>query len=234
MHLPPLVFDKMNSKPGGNQGNALFHVDSSFNPRRASYSLLRAYELPPPGHGGNTDFADSRTAFDELPAPLKEELLEKDYAAAHCMAHSRKRGAPVFFADIDVESQPMHLHKMVQKHEASGRMNLYIAAHAHHIEGLPREKSDELLQRLMEHATQEKYRISVPWENVGDMIIWDNTCVMHRAGGGTFAGKYRRDLRRTTVHDASSTAWGLNDPTGAKRPGFSLGSTNQEPQPVAT
>jgi alpha-ketoglutarate-dependent 2,4-dichlorophenoxyacetate dioxygenase len=78
------------------QGNALFHVDSSFNPRRASFSLLRAYELPPPGHGGDTDFADSRTAFEELPEPLKVELLERYYVAAHCMARSRKVAAPDF------------------------------------------------------------------------------------------------------------------------------------------
>lgn len=212
----------------------MFHVDSSFNPRRASYSLLRAFELPPPGHGGNTDFADSRTAFEELPEPLKTELLEKDYAAAHCLAHSRKKAAPEFFKDIDVETQPMHLHKIAQVHEPSKRMNLYVAAHAHHVVGVPREKSDELLETLLEHTTQEKYRASVAWENVGDMIIWDNTSVLHRAGTGTFAGKYKRDMRRTTVHDASPTAWGLNDPGFAKRPGFSIGSTNNVPIPEVT
>lgn len=46
-------------------------------------------------------------------------------------------------------------------------------------------------------------------------------CVMHRAEGGSFAGKYRRDLRRTTVHDDSSQAWGLNVAED-KRPGFAL------------
>ncbi|KAF2875210.1 alpha-ketoglutarate-dependent 2,4-dichlorophenoxyacetate dioxygenase [Massariosphaeria phaeospora] len=212
-----------------NTGNSLFHVDSSFNPRRASFSLLRSFELPPPGHGGNTDFADSRTAFDELPTALKSELLSNDYVAAHCMAHSRKQGAPEFFKDLDVSTEPMHLHKLAQKHEPSNRMNLYIAAHAHHIKGLPQERSAALLKQLLEHTTQEKYRMSVPWENVGDLVIWDNTCVLHRAGGGTFAGKYRRDLRRTTVHDASSTAWGENDPEVSQRPGFSLGSSNDVP-----
>lgn len=46
-----------------NKGNSLFHVDSSFNPRRAGYSLLKAHELPPKGTGGATEFADTRTAF---------------------------------------------------------------------------------------------------------------------------------------------------------------------------
>ncbi|KAF2731330.1 alpha-ketoglutarate-dependent 2,4-dichlorophenoxyacetate dioxygenase [Polyplosphaeria fusca] len=220
------VIDPESPKAQYQKGNALFHVDSSFNPRRASFSLLRAYELPPPGFGGNTDFADSRTAFDDLPDHLKSELLERDYVAAHCMAHSRKTAAPVFFKDLDVESQPMHRHKMVQKHEPSGRMNLYIAAHAHHVEGMSKERSNQLLKDLLQHSTQEKYRTSVQWNNVGDLIIWDNTCVLHRAGGGTFGGKYRRDLRRTTVHDSSSTAWGLNAEGFDARPGFSLGASN--------
>jgi alpha-ketoglutarate-dependent 2,4-dichlorophenoxyacetate dioxygenase len=34
---------------------------------------------------------------------------------------------------------------------------------------------------------------------------------MHRAAGGSFEGKYARDMRRTTVHDGSSYAWGLNE-----------------------
>ncbi|KAF2465679.1 alpha-ketoglutarate-dependent 2,4-dichlorophenoxyacetate dioxygenase [Lindgomyces ingoldianus] len=222
------VIDPSSPKAQYQKGNGLFHVDSSFNPRRASFSLLRAYELPPPGHGGNTDFADSRTAFDELPEELKSELLEYDYAAAHCMAHSRKTAAPEFFKDLDVESQPMYAHKIAQLHEPSNRMNLYIAAHAHHVEGVDKEKSDALLKQLLDHATQEKYRISVPWENPSDLVIWDNTCVLHRAGGGTFAGKFRRDLRRTTVHDASSTAWGLNEKGKDARPGFNLGSSNMK------
>lgn len=138
------------------------------------------------------------------------------------MAHSRKTAAPDFFKDLDVETQPMHCHELVQLHEPSNRMNIYVAAHAHHIIGVSKPDSDRILKGLLEHVTQPKYRISVPWRNVGDLIVWDNTCVLHRAGPGTYAGKFKRDLRRTTVHDASSTAWGLNNKEGDTRPGFSL------------
>lgn len=175
--------------------------------------MLRAVELPPPGTGGNTDFADSRTAFDELPESLKEELLSKDYVGAHCLAHSRKTAAPEFFKDLDPKDSKMHKHRLVQTHEPSGRTNLYVAAHCHHLEGegLNEQKSTELLKKLMDHVTQKKYTVTVPWKNPSDLVIWDNTAVLHRAAGGEFEGKYRRDLRRTTVHDASSQAWGLND-----------------------
>ena len=207
-----------------NKGNGLFHVDSSFNPRRASWSLLRATKLPPPGMGGETEFADSRTAFEELDEDLKKDLLAKDYIGAHTLLHSRKTGSPAFFADLDPTSQPMTRHRLVQTHEPSGRKNLYIAAHCHHLETdagpLPEKESSALLKKLMNHVTQPKYVMSVDWLNEGDMVAWDNTCVLHRATGGSFEGKYVRDVRRTTVHDDSPTAWGLN--AGREARGFNL------------
>lgn len=193
------------------QGNGLFHVDSSFNPRRAGYSLLLAHELPPVGTGGETEFADVRTAFDELPAELQEELRERDYITAHSLWHSRKVASPHTFADIDPNDYPMGRHRLLQKHEPSGRETLYLAAHMHHIEGLEPARSDELFQRLFSHATQERFVLSIAWEQPGDLVIWDNTCVMHRAVGGSFEGRYKRDMRRATVHDGSDAAWGLNE-----------------------
>jgi alpha-ketoglutarate-dependent 2,4-dichlorophenoxyacetate dioxygenase len=217
------VLDPTSPRAQYNKGNALFHVDSSFNPRRASYSLLKATELAPPGNGGDTMFADTRTAWDDLPDDMKQHLLDRDYVGAHSLHHSRKTAAPEFFKDVDPTQFKMHRHRLVQKHEPSGRHNLYIAAHCHHIEGLEPEKSSALLKELTKHATQEKYVVSVPWENPGDVIIWDNTCVMHRSGPYGGAGKYKRDLRRTTVHDSSSQAWGLNEPLDS-RPGFNMPS----------
>jgi alpha-ketoglutarate-dependent 2,4-dichlorophenoxyacetate dioxygenase len=105
----------------------------------------------------------------------------------------------------------MSQHKLIQIHEPSGRRNIYIAAHSHSIVGLPQDESDALIKRLLDHVTQKKYTVSVDWKQGSDMVIWDNRCTLHRANGGSFEGKYHRDLRRTTVHDDSSTAWGLNE-----------------------
>lgn len=105
----------------------------------------------------------------------------------------------------------MGRHRLVQTHEASGRETLYLATHIHHIEGVDSEVSAALVERLMAHATQERYVLRVGWENVGDLVLWDNTSVMHRAVGGRFEGVHRRDMRRATVHDGSKTAWGLNE-----------------------
>lgn len=70
----------------------IFHVDSSFNPRRAGLSMLLAHELPPRGNGGDTEFADTRTAYDDLDEETKERV--KDYVLWHSQHHSRRRASP--------------------------------------------------------------------------------------------------------------------------------------------
>lgn len=203
-----------------NKGNTLFHVDSSFNPRRGSYSLLRAAALPPPGSGGETEFADSRTAFETLPGELREELLKQDYVAAHSLFHSRKLAAPEMLRDVGPEAYPMGRHRLVQRHEPSGRMNLYIASHVHHIEGLEPEASRRLFDTLYAHVQRPENTVRVEWRNDGDLVMWDNTCVLHRASpGGGYEGRFVRDMRRATVHDGSVHAWGLNE-TSDERQGY--------------
>lgn len=167
--------------------------------------------------GGETEFADSRTAFEDLPLDLKTQLREADYIATHSLWHSRKTAAPSTFDDINPENYPMGRHRLIQRHETSGRETLYIAAHIHHIEGVDAQTSAALFNRLFTHATQPKYVLRVNWENAGDLVLWDNTAVMHRAVGGSFEGKYRRDMRRATVHDGSAAAWGLNERSEARQ-----------------
>ena len=84
-----------------------------------------------------------------------------------------------------------------------------MAAHIHHIEDMDPVESDQMLKLLFDHASQSKYVYSLTWDNPGDLVIWDNTSVMHRSTPGEFEGKAKRDLRRTTVHCASQDAWGI-------------------------
>ncbi|KJZ79058.1 hypothetical protein HIM_01831 [Hirsutella minnesotensis 3608] len=192
-----------------NQGNSLFHVDCSYNSRRAGFSILRAHQLPPAGTGGDTAFADTRTAYEDLDDARKAEI--HDLVLSHSIFHSRAIAAPQsIFGWVNPNWLSSARHRLVQLHEPSGRTNLYIAAHAFHVDGKPAQEGMSLIQDLLRHASQDKYTFKVAWENKGDMIIWDNTCVMHRACGGSFQGKYVRDLRRATVYDSSSSAWGLN------------------------
>nr|XP_036580465.1 Alpha-ketoglutarate-dependent 2,4-dichlorophenoxyacetate dioxygenase 2 [Colletotrichum truncatum]KAF6788377.1 Alpha-ketoglutarate-dependent 2,4-dichlorophenoxyacetate dioxygenase 2 [Colletotrichum truncatum] len=189
-------------------GNLLFHVDNSYHPQRVKYSMLRAFELPPPGTGGNTEFVDVRQAWDDLPDQWKQELLAKDYRVRHSMWHSRKLASPDFFARLDPTNYPSSLRRLVQEHPDTGRAHLYIASHCFEIEGLSAEESKEKLDYLMNHATQEKYILSLPWFNNGDFMMWDNRCVMHR--GQPLTGLYKRDLRRATILDEGKEAYSFD------------------------
>jgi alpha-ketoglutarate-dependent 2,4-dichlorophenoxyacetate dioxygenase len=153
-------------------GNGLFHVDSAFNPRRAGLSILRAHELPPKGMGGATAFADTRTAYADLDEHTKERI--KNYVVNHSLWHSRRLAAPdcEYLKSMEPEKNFMARHALVQTHEPSGRTNLYIAHHAHHIDDLPKEEGQEVIRDLLRHATQDKYVFQVDWENNGDIIIW--------------------------------------------------------------
>ena len=175
-----------------------------------------------------------------MPAQIKAQLESRDYVAAHSLWHSRKKAAPAdspWLKDFEPEDFPFGRHKLIQKHENSGRMNLYIANHVHHLETIevstkfdakpifqrvPEPESSVLIDDLLAHATQPKYTISVEWQSPGDLLVWDNTCVMHRASpvdSERFMGKFRRDMRRCTVHDGSIHAWGLNE-KNSKRMGL--------------
>jgi alpha-ketoglutarate-dependent 2,4-dichlorophenoxyacetate dioxygenase len=179
-----------------NKGNALWHTDSSFNARRASYSLLLAHEVPPTG--GDTQFADARAAYAALPAATQARI--EDLWAEHWLWHSRMLAGYPQPTEEERKMKPPARHKLVQLHEESGRRTLYIAAHASHIVGWPVEEGRKLLQELMEFVTQPSFVRSVAWRNPGDLVIWDNRCTMHRAT--PFADQlYRRDMRRTTVYD---------------------------------
>lgn len=153
-------------------GNGLFHVDSAFNPRRAGYSILRAHHLPPKGTGGATAFADTRSAYADLDENTKEQI--ENYVVGHSLWHSRRLAAPdcEFLKGMIPEEHFMSRHKLVQLHEPSGRMNLYIAHHAHHIEGLEKKEGQDLIRDLLAFASQDKYTFEVDWETNGDIIIW--------------------------------------------------------------
>lgn len=200
------IFDASNLDADGNivqsemamihkRGDRQWHTDSSFSPDgRASYSLLLAHEVPP--KEGQTHFADARGAYDALPEEMKKRI--EPLIASHSVWYSRMTaGFPI--TEAEIAARPSMQHRMVQTHEGSGRKTLYIAAHASHIVGMPVHEGRALLRELIAHASQPQFTFSVSY-GVGDLVIWDNRCTMHR-GGDYDDRKYRRDMRRTTVRD---------------------------------
>ena len=180
------------------KGDRLWHTDSAFLTKRTSFSILSAHEVPPPGAGGETWFADVRSAYDDLPQATKE--LIDDKIGQNSLWWSRKQaGAEI--AEEDILARPRAEHPLVHVHRGSGRKALFIAAHTMDIKGMPADEGRALIRELIAHATQPQYTFSVSW-NAGDMVIWDNLCSMHRGGDYDYAS-YRRDMRRTTVREGT-------------------------------
>lgn len=178
-----------------NRGNQLWHTDSSFKHVPARYSLLSAREIPPAG--GETEFADLRAAYDALPEATKQKL--DGLVAEHSIEHSRaKIGFSEFNKDIQQEFPPVS-QLVVRTHPGSKRKSLYLASHASHVIGWPVEEGHELIEELVAFATEPQFVYRHHWQ-VGDLVIWDNRCTLHR-GCAYDDTKYKRDMHRTTVSD---------------------------------
>jgi alpha-ketoglutarate-dependent 2,4-dichlorophenoxyacetate dioxygenase len=178
-------------------GNQLWHTDSSFRRESATWSMLHAKAIPPTG--GDTEFADTRAAYDALPEAMKRRL--EGLVAEHSLWHSRNKFGGYAPTEEERKSYPSARHKVVRRHPGSGRNALYIASHASHIVGMPVEEGQALLHELMEFATQPQFVYCHKWQ-VGDLVIWDNRCTLHRATPFDATDEVR-DLRRTTIIDTT-------------------------------
>jgi alpha-ketoglutarate-dependent 2,4-dichlorophenoxyacetate dioxygenase len=189
------VMDTYNRRRMYSLGNRLWHTDASFNDPRGRYSMLHAREVP--AVGGDTEFADLRAAYDTLPDDMKTMI--EGLKAHHSVMHSR---AFLGFEDFTPEEAVRlegAIHPLVHTIPGSGRKSLYIASHASRIIDWPVPDGRLLLLDLRDHAVQKQFRHTHAWD-VGDLVIWDNRCTMHR--GLPFEDtKYRRELRRVTTLD---------------------------------
>jgi alpha-ketoglutarate-dependent 2,4-dichlorophenoxyacetate dioxygenase len=174
-------------------GNRLWHTDASYMPVPVVLGMLHAVTLPPPSPFGNgeTEFADMRAAYDELPDATKTAV--NDLIVEHDVFWSR---AQVGFTEFPQGERDQYTHP------GSKRRTLYLSAHASHIVGWPVADGRLLLLDLNAHATRDRFVYRHEWR-IGDLVIWDNRCTMHR--GRPHDETKPRDLRRTTTLDTAST-----------------------------
>ncbi len=182
------------------QGNQLWHTDSSFRQKSATWSMLHARVVPP--DGADTELLDTRAVYDALPSATKTKI--EGLVAEHSIWHSRAKLGGYVPSEEERKSRPPARHPLVRRHPGSGRKALYVASHASHIVGWPIDDGRALLEELIEFATQSKFVYAHKWR-VGDLVIWDNRCTMHRATPYQ-STQYVRDLRRTTIIDAAQLA----------------------------
>ena len=176
-------------------GNRLWHTDSSFKAPSGYASLLYARSVAP--IGGHTEFADLRAAYDALPAATKKRL--QGLIAEHSLIYSRGKLGFTDFTPEEKEAFAPVLRPLVRRIPESGRDSLYIASHIGRIGGIEDAETLALLGELIAHATQRQFVYTHRWR-VGDLVMWDNRCTMHR-GTEYEDTRWVRDLQRATTSD---------------------------------
>lgn len=175
-------------------GNHLWHMDGTYEAVPPFATLFTPYRLSQ--EGGDTMFASTYAAYEDLPE--KEKAFLDGLQAVHTMQAAlfpaKRDCTPEEFAVWS--SYPQRTHPLVWQHK-SGRKSLVLSTSAAWIVGMHAADSHDLLQRLMIHATQEKYVYRHKWR-LGDLAIWDNTGNMHRAM--PFEAGSRREFHRCTLN----------------------------------
>lgn len=183
-----------------NIGNRIWHTDSSFMDYPWRYSML--YAVTAVFRGGETQWADLRAAYDAL--DYDDKSLIKDLIGEHYALQSRMALGYTDSSPAELNMFPPVRWPLVRTHAGSGRKLLFVSNAIREIIGLSLPEGRQLIQDLLEHATQREFVHTHIWRP-GDLVIWDNRAVLHR--GRRFNMSERREMRRVaTVDDIPSLA----------------------------
>jgi alpha-ketoglutarate-dependent 2,4-dichlorophenoxyacetate dioxygenase len=181
------------------KANYFWHSDSSFKKTPSLCSILTARLCPP--EGGNTEFLSMRAAWKALPPALQATI--STLVAEHSLQYSRDRVQKGILNDKTLKELPPVKQRLFQDNPVNGRRALYIGAHAGFILDWPRPIGEAILYELTQRADQPEHRLSHAWRE-GDVIVWDNRAILHRA---TYYDpvKYKRFMQRTTIGGDTQT-----------------------------
>jgi len=168
--------------------NYRWHTDKSYHPVPPAMTTLYAVELPP--RGGDTEFANTTMGYAALPDEIKRRI--ETLRVVFIWGASGGKSVTEMRKDPPVD------HPLVRTHPETGRKALYLGNHASHILGMPEAQGAALLDELLAHATQRQFVYTHRWRR-GDLVMWDNRCLLHRAVANYEMGKYRRILHRSVV-----------------------------------
>ena len=185
-------------KPVGDHGDGElnWHTDQGFVDRPSGYTFLIAREVPPTG--GNTSFANMYTAYERLPDAIRQKIAR--LRIKHQESHTAQGIPRPGYRDIstsDPRELPGPQHPAVRTHPDSRRKALYLGRRfGSYIPGLPLAESEAMLDLLWSNAGLPEDVWTQEWR-VGDLIVWDNRCTMHRRDA--FTGQGRRRMHRLTT-----------------------------------
>lgn len=182
------------------KANEQFHSDGSYRVIPSLCSVLTGRVIPP--EGGATEFTTMRGAWDALP-PEKQRSLE-GLVAEHSLFHSRSLVDPTVMNEEQKNETPPVRQAVVRKNPANGRKSLFVGAHASHIVDWPLDEGRALLRELLAFCDQPEFIYRHEWRE-GDVVVYDNRCLLHRATPYDVT-QHRRILQRTTISDDGPTA----------------------------
>jgi alpha-ketoglutarate-dependent taurine dioxygenase len=176
------------------RGNYFWHSDKSYHDVPSLLTMLHAVQLPPTG--GPTQFANTELAYAALPEATKQKI--DGLRAVHSWETSRTKSGSAPATEAQIRERPPVDHPVARVHPVRGTKALYMGNHSSHIVGLPLEEGRALLAELEAHATREPFVYAHRWTQ-GDLVMWDNRCLLHRALTDYDMGKHARVLHRTVV-----------------------------------
>ena len=180
-------------KPSGKVASTGWHTDKSFRPEPSLATILHAVTMPP--EGGETCFANMIAAYEALPEATRREL--DGARIVHSWALSRSNADRKPTAE-ELADAPDMVHPLVRVIPETGKKALFMGEHSSHLEGGSIEAGRARILELEAHATQDRFVYLHPWR-AGDMLMWDNRCLLHRANPNFDAQLYPRVLHRTCL-----------------------------------
>jgi taurine dioxygenase len=175
-----------------------WHTDQSFVEKPMLGTLLLCDACPP--EEGNTEFADMRAAYDALPEAMKQKLEGLIATHDRNFTYSQRYPDRPPLSPEQLKKVPPVTHPMVRVHRETGRKSLYLSLTCiSDIAGMARREARALVEDLSAHATRPEFVYSHEW-SVGDLVVWDNRCLLHRARPFD-SEKYLRYMRRTQIKE---------------------------------
>jgi taurine dioxygenase len=157
-----------------------YHTDHSNDEVPPKATALHAVKLP--NTGGDTQFVNMCEAYDALPEATKKKIDGLQAKHVYQSKYSERKLPKLPGEKKRIETGSV-LHPLVRTHPKSGRKAIYInPIRIEEIVGMSEAEALPLLDVLLEHATQLKFQYRHKW-NAGDVVIWDNRCLLHKANG---------------------------------------------------
>ena len=157
-----------------------YHTDHSNAEIPPKATLLLAIELPT--SGGDTQYVNMAAAYDALPEATKKQIAGLKAMHVYQSKHSTRK-LMTLGDEAKKRLPPAVYHPIVRTHPENGRKAIYInPIRIETIAGMKETDAQLLLRELLQHAIQERFQYRHKWKQ-GDLVMWDNRCLLHKANG---------------------------------------------------